>query len=51
MIRNFGHCVVRNLKRPNFFVANVVPLAQEARRKGILPVNLLSPDEETWVYA
>ena len=37
-----GNTSMRNL---------VVPLAQEARRKGILPVNLLSPDEETWVYA
>lgn len=29
----------------------VVPLAAEAKRKRILPENLLSPDEETWVYA
>lgn len=29
----------------------VVPLAQEAARKGILPSNLLSADEETWVFA
>ena len=29
----------------------VVPLAQEEKRKGILPNNLLSPDELTWVYA
>ena len=29
----------------------VVPLAQEAKRKGILPENLLSADEETWVFA
>ena len=29
----------------------VVPLAQEARRKKILPDFLLSPDEETWVFA
>ena len=29
----------------------VVPLAQEARRKNILPKYLLEPDEETWVYA
>ena len=29
----------------------VVPLSQEARRKGILPENLLSADEETWVFA
>ena len=29
----------------------VVPLAAEARRKGILPENLLSNDEKTWVFA
>ena len=29
----------------------VVPLAKEAKRKKILPPNLLSPDEETWVFA
>ena len=29
----------------------VVPLAQEAKRKGILPESLLSSDEETWVFA
>ena len=28
----------------------VVPLAQEAKRKKILPNNLLSPEELTWVY-
>ena len=27
----------------------VVPFPQEAKRKGILPENLLSADEETWV--
>ena len=37
-----GNTSMRNL---------VVPLAQEAKRKRILPVNLLSPDEETWVFA
>ena len=37
-----GNTSMRNL---------VVPLAQEARRKKILPDGLLSPDEETWVYA
>ena len=37
-----GNTSMRNL---------VVPLAQEARRKRILPDGLLSPDEETWVYA
>ena len=29
----------------------VVPLAAEAQRKGILPENLLSNDEKTWVFA
>ena len=29
----------------------VVPLAKEAKRKKILPPNLLSADEETWVFA
>ena len=29
----------------------VVPLAKEAKRKKILPHNLLSADEETWVFA
>jgi len=29
----------------------VVLLAQQAKRKGILPENLLSADEETWVFA
>ena len=28
----------------------VVPLAQEAKRKKILPKNVLSPEEMTWVY-
>ena len=37
-----GNTSMRNL---------VVPLAQEARRKRILPDYLLSPDEETWVFA
>ena len=37
-----GNTSMRNL---------VVPLAKEAKRKNILPPNLLSPDEETWVYA
>jgi len=36
-----GNTSMRNL---------VVPLAQEAKRKNILPPNLLSPDEETWVF-
>ena len=29
----------------------VVPLAAEAQRKGVLPHNLLSNDERTWVFA
>jgi len=37
-----GNTSMRNL---------VVPLAQEAKRKKILPAYLLSPDEETWVFA
>ena len=37
-----GNTSMRNL---------VVPLAQEAKRKRILPIHLLSPDEETWVFA
>ena len=37
-----GNTSMRNL---------VVPLAQEAKRKNILPKHLLSPDEETWVFA
>ena len=37
-----GNTSMRNL---------VVPLAQEAKRKKILPQNLLSVDEETWVFA
>ena len=37
-----GNSTMRNL---------VVPLAQEAKRKNLLPHNLLTPDEETWVFA
>ena len=29
----------------------VVPLAKEAKQKKILPHNVLSADEETWVFA
>jgi len=29
----------------------VVPLAAAAKRKGLLPENLLTPDEEMWVFA
>lgn len=37
-----GNSTMRNL---------VVPLAQEAKRKNLLPHSLLTPDEETWVFA
>ena len=37
-----GNDMMRNL---------VVPLAQEARRMNILPPDLLSPEEETWIFA
>ena len=37
-----GNDTMRNL---------VVPLAQEARRMNILPPDLLSPEEETWIFA
>lgn len=37
-----GNTSMRNL---------LVPLAQEANRKNILPPHLLSPDEQTWVFA
>ena len=37
-----GNTSMRNL---------VVPLAQEARRKRILPKYLIHPDEEMWVFA
>ena len=40
------------LRAGNNSMRNVlVPLAQEAKRKGILPENLLTADEETWVFA
>ena len=29
----------------------VVPLAQEAKRRNILPQNLLTPTEMNWVFA
>ena len=37
-----GNTMMRNL---------VVPLAQEAERRNILPKDLLSPEEDTWVFA
>ena len=43
---------VAELRAGNESMRNlVVPLAQEAKRKKILPNNLLSPEEMTWVYA
>ena len=43
---------VAELRAGNTSMQNiVVPLAQEAKRKKILPRNLLSPDEMTWVFA
>ena len=43
---------VTELRAGNTSMQNlVVPLAKEAKRKKILPNNLLSPDEMTWVFA
>ena len=43
---------VAELRAGNESIRNlVVPLAQEAERKNILPKGLLSPEELTWVYA
>ena len=43
---------VAELRAGNESMRNlVVPLAQEAKRKRILPENLLSAEETTWVYA
>ena len=43
---------VAELRAGNTSMQNiVVPLAQEAKRKKILPRKLLSPDEMTWVFA
>ena len=43
---------VAELRAGNTSMRNlVVPLAQEAKRKRILPRNLLSADEKTWVFA
>lgn len=43
---------VAELRAGNESIRNlVVPLAQEAERKKILPKGLLSPEELTWVYA
>ena len=46
------YTAVAELRAGNTSMQNiVVPLAAEARRLGCLPRNLLSPEEETWVYA
>ena len=46
------YTAVAELRAGNTSMQNiVVPLAPEARRLGCLPKNLLSPEEETWVYA
>ena len=43
---------VTELRAGNTSMQNVVvPLAQEAKRKKILPANLLTPDETTWIFA
>ena len=40
------------LRAGNTMMQNlVVPLAQEAERRNILPKDLLSPDEKTWIFA
>ena len=46
------YTAVAELRAGNTSMQNiVVPLAAEARRLGCLPRNLLSPEEETWVFA
>ena len=46
------YTAVAELRAGNTSMQNiVVPLAAEARRLGCLPKNLLSPEEETWVYS
>ena len=46
------YTAVAELRAGNTSMQNiVVPLAAEARRLGCLPRDLLSPEEETWVYA
>ena len=43
---------VTELRAGNTSMQNVVvPLAQEAKRKKILPANLLTSDEMSWVFA
>ena len=46
------YTALAELRAGNTSMVNmVVPLAAEAKRLGCLPENLLSPDEETWVFA
>ena len=46
------YTAIAELRAGNTSMQNiVVPLAAEAKRLGCLPKNLLSPEEETWVYA
>ena len=46
------YTALAELRAGNTSMQNVVvPLAAEAKRLGCLPQNLLSPDEETWVFA
>ena len=43
---------VAELRAGNTSMQNlIVPLAAEAKRLGCLPEYLLSPEEETWVFA
>ena len=43
---------VAELRAGNTSMQNIVqPLAQEAKRRKILPPHLLSPKEMTWVFA
>ena len=43
---------VAELRADNNSMQNiVVPLAQEAKRRNILPQNLLTPTEMNWVFA
>ena len=43
---------VAELRAGNNSMQNiVVPLAQEAKRRNILPQNLLTPTEMNWVFA
>ena len=51
-LMNELYTVLAELRAGNESMQNIiVPLAAEARRKNLLPPNLLSPEEETWVFA